>query len=85
MERFKTWIEDKSRYKPAGGFIPYLRKLMQDDDIEGLSTSNFHKKPRDGKKLVIFFLFFFLPKLTVRFFFSFFFHRTFSTPCGANL
>lgn len=52
MERFKTWIEDKSRYKSSGGFIPYLRKIMQDEDIEGLSTNNFHKKPRDGKRLV---------------------------------
>ena len=43
---------------------------MQDDTIEGLSTSNFHKKPRDGRKLVISF---FCQSRPLDFFLSFFF------------
>lgn len=82
MERFKTWIEDKSRYKTVGGFIPYLKKLMQDNTIEGLSTSNFHKKPRDGKKLVGFLFFFFFVLTVIHRWI--FFHRLSLMPCGPN-
>ena len=54
LQRFKLWLEENS-FKSNGGFLPHLRKIMGNPDLPTYSKASFHKQPKDGYKLVMWF------------------------------
>jgi len=51
LERFKSWLDGNS-FKSNGGFLPHLRKIMNNPELPTYSKASFHKQPKDGYKLV---------------------------------
>ena len=51
LGRFKSWLDENS-FKSFGGFMPYLKKIMNNPEIPNYSKANFYKQPKDGYKLV---------------------------------
>ena len=52
LQRFKLWLEENS-FKSNGGFLPHLRKMMDNPDLPTYSKASFYKQPKEGYKLVM--------------------------------
>jgi len=86
--RFKAWLDTNS-FKPNGGFMPHLKKIMQNSEIPNYSKANFHKQPKDGYKLVFLLFFFSFERRTTQGWlqaldFLFFFHSKYLRNPGSS-
>lgn len=51
MAGFYSWLS-ANEFKPDGGFIPHLVKIVGGTDVGGYSRKDFQKEPKAGMKLV---------------------------------
>ena len=75
LARFRLWLEENS-FESNGGFLPHLRKIMDNPDLPTYSKASFHKQPKGwlqaGDALCSGSFFFSFSSSTVKIFFFFF-------------